>query len=109
MIIRREIRFVALQIPDLEPEDGNPCLIFPRHKIMLLPHNTDAPKYSLCEVGPSYQPNNPQPERIIYRRCRLPETNIMIDWRQWMWRIFIAYLKGPLYLEDFGVTETAHL
>ena len=99
MIIRKEIRFVALYIPK-----KNQILPDRRH-IHIMPKHADGSKLYLCEVGPSSEQ-----VRMIYRRCLLPDGYaVLSEWRHWLALVGIAYLKGPLYREDFGFTGTVHL
>lgn len=103
--MKRELRFVALKLPGTKW--GIP--IYPEQKIKILPRDAPDIEYSLCEVGPGELYRDEPRVRMIYRRHFLPEANTWIEWWHYMKRLGIAYMKGPLYLEDFGYTETIHI
>ncbi len=104
-MIFHELRFVALKLPPTKW--GIP--VFPDAKIEILTRGIPDTEYVLCEVGPTRPLPGTKPIRMIYRRHYMPESNTMRAWWIWIHTIGIALLKGPLYLGDFGETETIHI
>lgn len=104
-MIFRELRFVALKLP--KTEWGIP--VYPDAKIEILDRGIPDTKYVLCLVGPTNPLPGEKSVRMIYKRYYMPECNTMLDWWVWIHSVSLALLKRPLYLEDFGETETIHI